>query len=81
MANRGPDTADAQFYIVITKPADFLDAKDERGISKYTIFGQVISGQDVAEKIAVGDKMTKVAVQLPKGFIAKRPVAISGTVK
>ena len=65
MANAGPDTAGSQFYIVINKPAPFLDAKDERGISKYTIFGQVISGQAVAEKIAVGDKMTKVTVQKP----------------
>jgi cyclophilin family peptidyl-prolyl cis-trans isomerase len=63
MANAGPDTAGSQFYIVITKPAPFLDEKDERGISKYTIFGQVIAGQNVAEKIAVGDKMTKVTVQ------------------
>lgn len=62
MANAGPDTAGSQFYIVISKPAPFLDEKDERGISKYTIFGQVISGQNVAEKIAVGDKMTKVTV-------------------
>jgi peptidyl-prolyl cis-trans isomerase B (cyclophilin B) len=65
MANAGPDTAGSQFYIVIDKPAPFLDAKDERGISKYTVFGQVISGQPVAEKIAIGDKMTKVTVQKP----------------
>jgi peptidyl-prolyl cis-trans isomerase B (cyclophilin B) len=62
MANAGPDTAGSQFYVVITKPAPFLDEKDARGISKYTIFGQVIEGQNVAEKIAVGDKMTKVTV-------------------
>ena len=74
MANAGPDTAGSQFYIVISKPADFLDAKDDRGISKYTIFGQVISGQDVAEHIAVGDKMTSVSAQLPKGFKVKPPV-------
>ena len=74
MANAGPDTAGSQFYIVIGNPAYPLDAKDERGISKYTIFGQVISGQDVAEKIAVGDKMTKVSAQLPKGFKVKPPV-------
>jgi peptidyl-prolyl cis-trans isomerase B (cyclophilin B) len=65
MANAGPDTAGSQFYIVIGKPAPFLDAKDERNISKYTVFGQVIAGQAIAEKIAVGDKMTKVTVQKP----------------
>ena len=63
MANAGPDTAGSQFYIVIGKPAPHLDGKDERGISKYSIFGQVIKGQAAAEKIAVGDKMTKVYVQ------------------
>ncbi len=62
MANAGPDTAGSQFYVVITKPAPFLDEKDGRGISKYTIFGQVIEGQNIAEKIGVGDKMTKVTV-------------------
>jgi peptidyl-prolyl cis-trans isomerase B (cyclophilin B) len=61
MANAGIDTAGSQFYIVITKPAPFLDEK-ENGVNKYTIFGQVISGQEVAEKIQVGDKITKVTI-------------------
>jgi peptidyl-prolyl cis-trans isomerase B (cyclophilin B) len=65
MANAGPDTAGSQFYIVIGKPAPNLDEKDARGISKYTIFGQVIAGQAIAEKIVVGDKMVKVTVQKP----------------
>ena len=56
MANAGRDTAGSQFYIVIDKPAPHLDSGD------YTIFGMVIAGQDVAEKIVVGDKMTKVTV-------------------
>lgn len=64
MANSGLDTAGSQFYIVITKPAQFLDEKDGK-VNKYTIFGQVISGQDVAEKITVGDKMIKVTVTNP----------------
>jgi len=57
MANAGRDTAGSQFYIVITHPAPHLDNGD------YTIFGQVVAGQDVAEKIQVGDKMTKVTVK------------------
>ena len=64
MANSGLDTAGSQFYIVISKPAPFLDEK-QGNVNKYTIFGQVISGQDVAEKIAIGDKMTKVTVTNP----------------
>jgi peptidyl-prolyl cis-trans isomerase B (cyclophilin B) len=66
MANAGPDTAGSQFYIVLSKPAPHLDQKDERGISMYTIFGQVIAGQEVAEKLAVGDKMTRVTIVEPK---------------
>ena len=61
MANAGMDTAGSQFYIVITKPAPFLDEK-ENGVNKYTIFGQVISGQENAEKIQVGDKITKITI-------------------
>jgi len=55
---RQPNSAGSQFYIVISQAAHFLDGK-------YTIFGKVIEGQDVAEKIAVGDKMTKVAIAEP----------------
>jgi cyclophilin family peptidyl-prolyl cis-trans isomerase len=50
-----PNSAGSQFYIVIDQPAHQLD-------SGYTVFGTVIQGQDVAEKIQVGDKMTKVTV-------------------
>jgi cyclophilin family peptidyl-prolyl cis-trans isomerase len=54
-----PNSAGSQFYIVINKPAPQLDGG-------YTVFGQVISGQSVAEKIAKGDKMTKVYIIQPK---------------
>lgn len=63
MANAGRDTAGSQFYIVISKPASFLDEKYEDGVNKYTLFGQVIVGQDVAEKIAKDDKIVKVTVR------------------
>jgi peptidylprolyl isomerase/peptidyl-prolyl cis-trans isomerase B (cyclophilin B) len=50
-----PDSADSQFYICLgTIP--HLD-------HNYTVFGQVVEGQDVVEKIAVGDKMTAVTIQ------------------
>ncbi|MDX1932436.1 MAG: peptidylprolyl isomerase [Capsulimonadales bacterium] len=65
MANAGPDTAGSQFYIVIGQPAPNLDEKMPGGANKYTIFGQVISGQDVAEKIVIGDKMKKVTIVEP----------------
>jgi peptidyl-prolyl cis-trans isomerase B (cyclophilin B) len=56
MANAGRDTAGSQFYIVIGKAAPHLDNGD------YTIFGQVIQGQDVAEKLVVGDRMARVTI-------------------
>lgn len=49
-----PDSADTQFYICVN-PVHFLD-------NKYAVFGQVIKGLDVAGKLKVGDKMTKVTM-------------------
>ncbi len=55
MANAGPNTNGSQFFILL---ADHPELPKQ-----YVIFGQVIAGQDVVEKIAVGDIMQKVIVQ------------------
>jgi peptidyl-prolyl cis-trans isomerase B (cyclophilin B) len=61
MANSGRDTAGSQFYI-LKKPAPGLDNGD------YTLIGRVTAGQDVVEKLIVGDKMTRLSVMEPEGF-------------
>ena len=54
MANAGPNTNGSQFFIL---------KKDTPLPPSYTVFGNVISGIDVVEKIAIGDVMEKVIIQ------------------
>jgi len=54
MANSGPDTNGSQFFIM---------KKETPLPPSYTIFGQVISGQEVVDKITVGDTMQKIIIQ------------------
>jgi peptidyl-prolyl cis-trans isomerase B (cyclophilin B) len=49
-----PNSAGSQFYIC-SKPVHFLDGG-------YAVFGMVIKGLDVASRLKVGDKMTKVTM-------------------
>jgi cyclophilin family peptidyl-prolyl cis-trans isomerase len=53
MANSGPDTNGSQFFIML-KDCDLPPL--------YTIFGKVVKGLDVVERIQVGDQILKATV-------------------
>lgn len=54
MANSGPNTNGSQFFIL---------TKDYPLQPNYTIFGSVIAGLDIVDKLSVGDVMQKIVIQ------------------
>lgn len=55
MANAGPDTNGSQFFITYS-PQPHLNGK-------HTVFGKVVSGQDVVDAIQQGDKIIHIEIR------------------
>ncbi len=69
MANHGPNTNSSQFFILLA---------DQAWMPKnYTIFGKVIKGMDVVDKIAAGELVPRGARDgRPKVPVAMKKVTV-----
>ncbi|MHA2225493.1 MAG: peptidylprolyl isomerase [Candidatus Hodarchaeales archaeon] len=55
MAHAGKDTGGSQFFLV-RQPHPHLDGK-------HTVFGKIVTGIDIIDKLNAGDKMLKVVIE------------------
>ena len=51
-----PDSAGSQFYVTLTRE------QTQHPDGRYTVFGQVVSGMSVVDKLRAGDVMNRVFV-------------------
>ena len=70
MAHTRPDDEGSQFFVT-TGASGHLDGQ-------YTVFGRVLEGQDVVDRIVAGDKIEKVEVVRTRSH-EYRPTTVAGT--
>ena len=70
MANAGPDTEGSQFFVT-TGTAAHLEGK-------FSVFGRVLEGQEVVDRIVKGDRLEAVEV-VRKRDHEYRPTTVAGT--
>lgn len=73
---RDPDSATAQFYINVVDNSTKLDRQFAADGAGYTVFGKVISGMDVADKIVNVKTTTKNTPQGPMENVPEEAVVI-----
>jgi cyclophilin family peptidyl-prolyl cis-trans isomerase len=61
MAHAGKDTGGSQYFITLA-PQPHLEGR-------YTVFGRVIDGMDVAHEIVRGDNIETIRIEYPKGDV------------
>ncbi len=70
MANAGPDTEGSQFFVT-TGTAAHLEGR-------FSVFGRVLEGQDVIDRIVKGDRIQAVEI-VRKRDHDYRPISVAGT--
>lgn len=71
-----PDSATSQFYINVADN-DFLDKANSRDNVGYAVFGRVVEGQDVVDKIA----KVRTGNKGPHGDVPVEPIVIESVTK
>jgi peptidylprolyl isomerase len=67
--SQSPNSANSQFFIT------FADASFLNG--QYTVFGEVVQGMDIVDKIKKGDKAANGTVTSPDKIVSMRLLADS----
>jgi cyclophilin family peptidyl-prolyl cis-trans isomerase len=69
MASTARDTEGSQFFLTTGSAAD-LDGT-------VSVFGRIVEGQDVADRLVEGDRLVKVEVVKPRPGTTYRPITLA----